>query len=123
VEWYAHTRETPDPACASCGGPTKRCVSNFSVCWTKPLHEYGDPNRETYHKDIKNEGHLVARKRSGGGTMDEPKFERIATVQQQRAYCREEGLVPPDQLPSGEMRISEDGKSVASTMGEPGAWI
>jgi hypothetical protein len=99
-------------------------VSNFSVCWTKPLHEYGDREKEGFHEAQKaDRGHLVAHKRSEGGTADNPVWKHVRTRQEQLAYIRSEGLEDPSEMPSGEMRVSEDGKSVASTMGEPGVWI
>ncbi len=118
-EIFLHRRENPNPTCETCGGPTERLISRFAAIWTKNISEYGDPNRETYHKDIAREGHIVARKRSGGGTDEKPIYERITSVQQQRAYCKEEGLYDPGDIGNGE--VHRDGMGM-TTQGMPGSW-
>lgn len=120
-EWYAHRGNQPDPPCESCGQTTRRCVSRFAAIWTKSLAEYGDPTKETYHKDLKSEGQVVARKRSHGGTIDKPVFERLDSISAQRAYCRDEGLIPPTEI--GSARIDKSGKNILSNAGEPGVWV
>lgn len=95
-------------------------VSGFAAIWTKNLSEYGDSRKETYHKDIKAGGHWVHRKRSGGGTDEKPIAEFITTRQQQKAYCREEGLLDPNEI--GNMEIAKDGVRT-TTQGLPGSWV
>jgi len=102
----------------------RRCVSRFAAIWTKSLAEYGDRTKETYYKDLKSGdgGHMVARKRSHGGTPDKPIFERVSSVEAQRRFCRDEGLIPPTDLPSN-VAVQADGKSLKSSSGEPGVWV
>ena len=100
----------------------KRLVSRASPIWLKPLCEYGDPRKETYERDMRRGGHWVARKRSGGGTEENPKFELIQTRQQQKAYVREEGLSDPTEFPE-HMQVSGDGKSWQNSQGMPGTWV
>ncbi len=119
TERYLSRRENPDPACSECDKPTKRLISRFAAIWTRNISEYGDKRKETYYKDLKNEGHTVARKRSGGGTAERPVFERITSVAQQRAYCREEGLLDPGDI--GNMEVHADGVG-CTTQGMPGSW-
>ncbi len=119
TERYLSNRQLPDPPCSECEGPTKRLISGFAAIWTRNISDYGDKRKETYYKDLSNGGHMVARKRSGGGTPEKPIYERIETVQQQRDYCREEGLYDPSDI--GPMEVAKDGQS-CSTRGLPGAW-
>ena len=97
-----------------------RLISRFAAIWTKNISEYGDPKKETWHKDLKNEGHIVYRKRSQGGTIDKPIPERITSVAQQNRYCREEGLYQPGEV--GNFSVDKSGEG-ASSAGMPGAWI
>ncbi len=121
TERYVSRHDSPDPTCSECGScETKRLISRFAAIWTKNISEYGDKNRETYYKDLKREGHFVARKRSGGGTDEKPIWERITSVAQQRAYCREEGLIDPSEV--GDVHVNADGMSCTSQAGMPGAW-
>jgi hypothetical protein len=92
------------------------------VVWSKPIEEYGSKDIEGYHKGVKRGGHYVYRKRSGGGTDEAPVKEFITTIQQQRAYCREEGLIPPDEA-SSVMSIKSDGESFSNGCGEAGCWV
>lgn len=121
AEWYAHTRETPDPECRECGGETRRLISRFAAIWTKGLSDYGDKNRETYHKDQKAGGHWVARKNSGGGTKEEPKYQFLSSVQAQRDYCRDEGLYNPSDMPTT-MTVDKSGEKLSSS-GNRGQWV
>ncbi len=121
VEWYAHRRDQPDPACKTCGNGTKRLISNFGAIWTKGLSDYGDKNRETYHKDQKRGGQWVARKNSGGGTKEQPKYQFLETVQQQRDYCKEEGLFNPSDMPTT-MTVDKSGEKLSSS-GNRGQWV
>ncbi len=120
-EWYAHRRDQIDPPCPVCNYETKRCISRFAAIWTKSLSDYGDKNRESYGKDMKRGGHWVARKNSGGGTKDQPKMEFLQTVQQQRDYCRDEGLFNPSDI-STNTTVDQSGEKMSS-VGNPGCWV
>jgi hypothetical protein len=121
VEEVLQHFDAQDPFCPECGIQMKRRISAPHVIWTRPLAAYGDPKKETYEKDLRRGGHWVARKRSGGGTPENPKFELIRTRQDQIAYCKSEGLSDPTDF-SPNVRVSQDGKSFSSGVGEPGCW-
>ena len=120
VEGYFPLTTSPSPIC-ECGETMARLVSKPQILWTKSLAEMGDKRKETYDKDLRRGGHWVARKRSGGGTEKNPKFELIETRQQQKEYCKSEGLTDPTDF-SPNVRVSQDGKSFSSGVGEPGCW-
>ena len=117
-EAYLHRRENPDPAC-ECGGETQRMISRFAAIWTKSLSDYGDKTKETWNADQKAGGHWVACKRSFGGTPEKPIRRFLRTTQEQREYCKAEGLYDPSEL--GAMEMSKDGQTFSSRS-LPGCW-
>ena len=88
----------------------KKCVSYVNVVWAKPLG---------YYCGGKEEGHMVLRKNSCRIPGQVLEREYITTVQQQRQYCKEEGLAMPDEMPSN-VSVSTDGKRLQDGM--PGTW-
>ncbi len=121
AEWYAHTRETPDPKCQECGGETKRLISRFAAIYTKPISEYGDPGKETYAADIKRGGHWQVRKHSEGGTPDKPVPVFIDSVQKQREFVKAENLYDPSDVAM--MQVDGSGQKCLTPMGQAGTWI
>lgn len=120
LEWYASNRQIPDPRCPKCKTQMRRLISGFAAIWTKNISDYGDKRKETFNSDVKRGGHWVYRKRSGGGTMDKPIPEFVTSVAQQKSYCREEGLLNPNEI--GNMEMDASGTR-PSTSGLPGAWV
>lgn len=105
----------PDPACETCGGPRKKCVSSFGIVNTGFLTtKYNDQTKEFAHQ----EGHWVKATDPKTGKRTVPVF--IETFQQQREYCKQEGFYDPGEVGQVEM-IGQDGKSM-SNRGLPGAW-
>lgn len=105
----------PDPGCDHCGGPRRKCVSQFAITGTGVLTtKYNDPRLENAHM----EGHWVKATDPKTGKRTVPVF--IETFQQQREYCKQEGFYNPGEVGQVEM-ISNDGKSMSSR-GLPGAW-
>lgn len=117
-EWFASNRNLSDPPCRECGEPTRRLISRFAAIWTKNISEYGDKTKETYAQDIKNGGHVVYRKRSRGGTLDKPIKDRVRTIQEQKTYCREEGLLNPSDV--GNVSVDSTGTKCST---ESGQWV
>lgn len=120
VENYFPLTTSPDPTC-ECGLIMGKLISQPNVLWTKSLAEMGDRSKESYWGDLRRGGHVVARKRSGGGTAEKPIFEMIRTRQDQLRYCREEGMSDPTDF-SPAVQVSADGKSFSSGVGERGCW-
>lgn len=114
VERYYSTSSTPQKPCIECGGPTERLMSRFGVVWTGPITaKYNDKESKGAHK----EGHWAFRKKSSLSGKPEPVF--IETFQQQREFCKAEGLVNPTQAPRN-LVVKEDGRTLANTRGMPG---
>jgi predicted nucleic acid-binding Zn ribbon protein len=113
-EWYAATRDKPDPICARCGSSTVRLISSFAVVFTGAItKKYNDPKLENYHQ----EGHTAWRRRSSKSGKPEP--VRIETFEDQRRFCKEEGLVDPRE--TGPLEAAADGRT-SSSRGLPGCW-
>ena len=115
-EWYQATRSEPDPPCDVCGGILDRFASRFAVVFTGPItSKYNISGRDDSHQ----EGHVAWRTRSSRSGNPEP--VRITTWQQQKEYCKQEGLLNPGDL-SSNAEVSSDGKKLY-TRGMPGQWI
>ena len=110
IEAYTKTVTPPAPFCATCGHQMRMCVSTFNAIWTKPLGRYNGGTQD---------GHTVLRKNSCRIPGQAIEREYIDTVQKQREYCREEGLVPPDQMPSS-VSVNTEGTKLQDGM--PGTW-
>lgn len=73
--------------------------------------DYGSNKLESYGKDQKAGGHWMYRKKSGKAAetgVAEPVW--IENHAQQRSFCRDEGLIPPSDMPSN-ISIAKDGAS------------
>lgn len=116
-ERYEHHAVSTDPPCEQCGGPTVRIISQFKVVFTGPItRKYMDTKREI--SDKKGDGgHWVFNKNTPDG---KPVAEYIETFEQQRAFCKREGLALPSDMPTN-AQMSEDGRKISS-QGMPGCW-
>lgn len=114
--YVPHYTEVTD-ACPHCGRPMARMASRFGVVFTGPITaKYNDPKAENPHQ----EGHWAYRVRSSSTGHPEPVF--IESFEQQRAFCKEEGLVNPKDVPN--LDASPDGKLATNAgCGMPGAWV
>lgn len=121
-EWYASTMSKPDPFCESCGAPTRRMVSNFAAPWTGDLERFNDPTKEKYsnYGGGGDGGHFAMRVRSSRNLNGSPERVLIRTRQDQKEFCREEGLIMPDDV-GQHVEVGEDGMS-CSSQGMPGSW-
>jgi len=114
--FYHHFDDTPLP-CAECGSPTRRIASRFGVIWTGPISaRYNDRDSANAHQ----EGHWAWRRRSSKSGKPEPIF--LNDWQQQKEFCKEEGLANPREMPRN-FEIAADGKTVKSSVGMPGCEI
>lgn len=75
--------------------------------------KYKDPKSEGYREG----GHWAVDK---SGVDGNPRHVYIETFQQQKEFCKRNGLVNPKDI--GPMDAASDGKKSSST-GLPGAWI
>jgi len=116
-EHYYPLSTSPEAPCSACGGERRRLVSQFAVVFTGVIStsKYGDPRLERYNTKV--DGHQAWRRRSSLSGKPEPVW--IETFEDQKRFCREEGLTNPKDV--GPMEIGDDGKSY-STRGMPGCW-
>lgn len=119
-EWYAkHFVEiTENPFCDQCGDPMLRGASRFGVVFSGPItKKYNDNMKaDSYHQ----EGHWAYRIKSSKDGNPEPVY--IETFQQQKEFCRAEGLVNPKDLPN--MEADSEGKFRSNAgVGMPGTWV
>ena len=110
--------ETPNPLCPSCQMPTHRIPSLCHAIWMGTLDKYSPPGQQMYA--AKDGGHVAYRTRSSRMVDGSPEPVIIRTRQDQREYCRAEGLTMPDELPQN-IEWGKDGQS-ASSQGLPGCW-
>ena len=113
-ESYLRKFESPDPNCPECGQPMERqIVSRVSVCWARPLGHYDAPGSQ-----MGGDSHVVYRKNSSRSGNPEPVV--IDSIQKQREFCRDEGLINPTDL-NPNARAGDDGK--LATSGVKGQWV
>lgn len=115
-EYYVPHWYSPDPEC--CGEQTKRLVSEFGVVFTGVLSasKYNDPKLERAHQGP----HWGWRRRSSKSGKPEPVY--IETFEDQKKFCKEEGLVNPKDI--GNIEATSDGKFNSSTgRGTRGQWV
>lgn len=113
-DWYASNRDLPNPLCKSCNTPLERQVSRFATAFSGDITaRYNDKRLEGAHAD----GHWAWEKNTPDG---KPRQRFIKTFQDQREYCKQEGLVNPNELGDGQM--SADGRKL-ETAGMKGQWI
>lgn len=118
-EHYFPSFSSEMPIC-QCGNMERKAISRFGAIWTKGISDYCDPSKEYYDKRKSEGGHWVTRTRSSRNADGSPEREFITSVQQQRAYCRDEGLIPPDEV--GTFSVGKDGQTINSG-GLPGSWV
>lgn len=105
-EWLSKTTDVNDPSCECCGAQTIRQISRFGVIWTGPITaKYLDKSLEGGNAE--SGGHWAYKKNTLSG-KPEPVY--ISTFQEQREYCKAEGLTPPQDTDHG--MIQGDGRTV-----------
>lgn len=115
VEYYSHRATEQDPPCSVCSSDCKRILSRFRVVFTGA---FGTKYNDTKKEGSWQEGHWVWRRKTKSGN---PEPEYLTGFEQQRQYCRDEGLVNPKDVPAYS-EIDSEGKKVSSA-GMPGTWI
>ena len=105
------------PACQECGEPTQLVPSISHAIWLGTLDRYNQPGFVT-HNPTDDGGHIAYRVRSSRLVDGSPEPVRIRTVQEQREYCKAEGLTMPSDMPPN----AEYSAQGASCQGMPGCW-
>jgi hypothetical protein len=116
-EHYYKRSDDPPVACDHCGQPTKFVISAANPVWLKPINSYNSPNIHDRHAQ-NSEGHIAYRTRSSRLVGGAPEPVQIRSIQDQREYCKAEGLAMPSDLPAVS-RVSDDGMKI-SGRGLPG---
>jgi predicted nucleic acid-binding Zn ribbon protein len=103
------------PEC--CGKPMRQLISRFGIVWTGHISKYNDPTKDRTNQ-TEDGSHWVWRVRSS--RSGHPERIRLTSIAEQKAYCKEEGLIlPSDCNPNAD--ISSDGHKLSS-QGMPGCW-
>jgi hypothetical protein len=118
-DWFARTMDRPDPKCPDCGHQMGRLVSAFATPWTGTLDRFERPDCEQHQKV--GDGHRVWRVKSSRMPDGSPESQIIRTRQDQREYCKAEGLVMPDDMNPNSF-ISADGRHLSTVGVGPEAW-
>jgi len=105
------------PPCEGCGQQTIRIPSIAHAIWLGTLDRYNQPGCVT-HNPTEDGGHIAYRVRSSRLADGSPEPVRIRTVQEQREYCKAEGLTMPSDMPPH----AEYSSRGASCQGMPGSW-
>jgi hypothetical protein len=107
-EWYASRSDAPERPCSYCAQPTVRQFSRFNSPFCGAITaRYLDRGLEG--GNAPDGGHWAWKKKTLSG-KPEPVY--IESFQDQKTFCREEGLALPSD--SGPGFISADGKSITS---------
>lgn len=117
-EWYSgHFADIHENPFCECGEPMIRVASRFGVIFTGAITtKYNDRSAENYHQ----EGHWAYRVKSSKTGHPEPVW--IESFQQQKEFCKQEGLVNPSELPK--MEADSEGKFRSNAgVGMPGTWV
>lgn len=122
-EDFFHTRtQIEAPVCEGCGQPMVKLVSRFGFLWSGNLgdnrYQKKIPESLTGQTPPPSDGHWVMAKRTPDGI---PRSEYITTRQQQREFCKREGLIDPTDMPSNS-EVSADGRQL-QWKGMPGSWL
>lgn len=107
-----------DPKCPECLMETERIASRFAAPWTGTLDRYNKSGCETHNPC--DGGHIQYRVRSSRLANGAPEPVRITNRQEQREFCRAEGLTDPTDV-NPNVQPNEDGMW-ANTSGFAGQW-
>jgi predicted nucleic acid-binding Zn ribbon protein len=115
VEHFYHNERQPLNRCDSCGGKTEKVLSTFAMAFSGDITaRYKDKDKDGGYED----GHWAWTRKTPDG---KPRPVRLETWQQQKEFCKSEGLTNPRELPK-HAEVSADGKSISSR-GMPGQEI
>ena len=102
-----------------CGGVLELAIYPLRTLWVGEISaNYLDPSKEGGHK--KTGAHWVWEKGDKPGKGAKPTL--ITTWQDQREYCKRNGLAVPSSV-GNHYEVEEDGKTVKNSMGMPGCEV
>lgn len=119
VEHFYHASQLEDSPCESCGGQPSRLISTFAAPWTGDLTRFIDPGCDMHN--MRGGGHVQWRVKSSRLADGSPERVMIENRQQQREFCRDEGLIDP-----AEINHNHDGEgfdSFQSSSRQRGSWL
>jgi hypothetical protein len=87
-----------------------RLVSTFATPFTGTLDKYKLPNMERF-QETHDGGHYAWRVKSSRLADGGPERVKITNIQEQREFCKAEGLIMPNEINS-RSEISDDGKKL-----------
>lgn len=93
LEHYYHRMDQPLNDCEACGQQTALLISSFAAIWTGNLGKYIDNSCEMTHQ--RKDGHWAMRRNSSRMADGSPEPVFISTRQDQREFCKAEGLEDP----------------------------
>ncbi len=114
--------DDPNPNCPHCGTQLERQLAAPKCIWMKNWAEYGI--RTEKDKQCPNwtpEGIWAYRTKSTRNADGSKEKVMLRTHSEMRSYCRDEGLIPPDDVNSN-AEVSKDGHGL-TTHGVQGTWI
>lgn len=115
-----YKKEYEAPVCEVCGKSMEQLISAPNVCWARPLSFYADKKIEAEQSMKAEDGHWVWKKRSTRRVDGQPERIWVDSIQAQKEYCRDEGLVLPSEAGNPE---PDSSGHVVSSRGNKGSWI
>jgi len=105
--------------CYTCGRPMELVAYPLKTVFTGVITaRYNNPQAENAHQD----GHYAWRRKSSTLPGGKPQPVFIENFDQQREFCKAEGLANPKDMPTN-FEVSSDGRTVLNTRGMPGTEI
>lgn len=114
--------DSPNPECPHCHAALDRLPAAPKPIWTKNWAEYGVPKNGTAtDPNWTPDGVWAYRTKSTRNTDGSKEKVLLTSHAEMRSYCRDEGLIPPDEVNSN-AEVSKDGRTL-STSGVRGQWL
>lgn len=109
--------DDPNPNCPECAGTMQRHEPSPATIFAGSVGRFSSPDKEYYDPN----GFWVTRTQSSRKVDGSPEKQYITTRQEQREYCRAEGLRMPDDVNTN-AEVSKDGRTLITT-GVKGQWV
>lgn len=117
-EHYYPSQHSPMQTCSECGIQETQYISQFGIVFTGSLGKYTDRSVPGWEEHHANDGaHFAYAKNTPDG---KPRAVWIDSLDKQRDFCRQEGLVNPKDNPS-QVSVNEEGRNLTGR-GMPGQW-
>lgn len=114
--------DSPNPPCPHCGSPLSRQLAAPKAVWMKNWAEYGlRGEKDKQNPNWTPEGVWAYRTKTSRNADGSKEKVLLTTHAEMRSFCRDEGLVPPDDV-NPNVEVSKDGR-VATSGGTKNQWI